>query len=105
MVCDPVCDAGTYVPCSDRVNPHISQERKRRPVTHYQAVSKTAGSEFSYVQCDTFWPAVHETPTVVAQDQGVLPEGKPTLHDQGHAAMPTCLRHVEKTLGSCLRAW
>ncbi|KAL0204541.1 hypothetical protein M9458_002559, partial [Cirrhinus mrigala] len=34
------------------------------------------------VQHDTFWPAVHETPTVVAQDQGVLPEGKPVSHDQ-----------------------
>ncbi len=44
------------------------------------------------------WPAVHETPTVVAQDQGVFPEGKPALHDQGHAAVPTCLRHVETTL-------
>ncbi len=88
-------DAGTYVPCSDRVNPHVSQESKRRPVTHCQAVSKTAGSDVSCVQCDTFWPAVHETPTVVAQDQGFLPEGKPTLHDQGHAAMPTCIRHVE----------
>ncbi|KAI2660345.1 enzymatic polyprotein [Labeo rohita] len=30
--------------------------------------------------------------------KGVLPEGKPALHDQGHAAMPTCLEHVEKTL-------
>ncbi len=47
---------------------------------------------------DTFWPAVHETPTMVTQDQGVLPKGKPTLHDQGHTAMPTCLRHVEETL-------
>ncbi len=55
--------------------------------------SKTAGSDVSCVQCDTFWPAVHEIPTVVAQDQGVLPGGKPTSHDQGHAAMPTCLRH------------
>ncbi|KAL0189459.1 hypothetical protein M9458_016558, partial [Cirrhinus mrigala] len=36
--------------------------------------------------------------TVVAQDQGVLPEGKPTPHDQDHAAMPTCSRHVEETL-------
>ncbi len=35
---------------------------------------------------------------MVAQDQGVLPEGKPASHDQGHAAMPTCLRHVEETL-------
>ncbi|KAI2662352.1 putative outer membrane protein pmp14 [Labeo rohita] len=33
------------------------------------------------------------TPTVVAQDQGVLPEEKPVLHDQGHAAMPACLGH------------
>ncbi len=24
----------------------------------------------------------------------VIPEGKPDPHDQGHAAMPTCLRHV-----------
>ncbi len=98
-------DAGMYVPCSDRVNPHVSQESKRSPVTHCQAVSKTAGSDVSCVQRDTFWPAAHETPTLVAQDQGGLPEGKPTLHDQGHAAMPTCLRHVEETLGFCLRVW
>ncbi len=59
---------------------------------------KLQGSEGSCVQRDKFWPAVHETPTVVAQDQGVLPEGKPASHDQVHAAMPTCLRHVEETL-------
>ncbi len=98
-------DAGMYVPCSDWVNPHVSQNSKRRPVTYCQAVSKSAGSDVSCVQCDNFWPAVHETPTVVAQDQGVPPTGKPTLHDQGHEAMPTCLRHVEETLGICLRAW
>ncbi len=69
-------DAGTYVPCSDRVIPHVRRDSKRRPVTHCQAVSKTTGSDVSCVQCDTFWPAVHETPTVVAQNQGVLPEGK-----------------------------
>ncbi len=91
-------DAGTYVPCSDRVDPHGSQESERRPVTHCRAVSETAGSDGSCVQCDTYWPAVHETPTVVAQDQGVLPEGKAASHDQGHAAMPTCLRHVETPL-------
>ncbi len=91
-------DAGTYVPCSDRVDPHGSQESERRPVTHCQAVSENAGSDGSCVQCDTYWPAVHETPTVVAQDQGVLPKGKPALHDQGHAAVPMCLRHVETTL-------
>ncbi len=64
-------DAGTYVPCSDRVNPHFSQESKRRPVTHCQAVKKIAGSDVSCIQRDTFWPAVCETPTVVAQDHGV----------------------------------
>ncbi len=87
-----------YVPFLDRVDPHGSQESERRPVIHCQAVSETAGSDGSYVQLHTYWPAVHETPTVVAQDQGVLPEGKPALHDQGHAAVPTCLRHVETTL-------
>ncbi len=35
---------------------------------------------------------------MVAQVQGVLPEGKHIPHDQGHAAMPTCLGHVEETL-------
>ncbi|KAI2668522.1 Transposon Tf2-11 polyprotein [Labeo rohita] len=91
-------DAGMFVSCSDRVDPHCSHESERGPVTHCQAVSTTAGSHGSCVQRDTFWPAVHETPTVVAQDQGVLPEGKPTPHDQGDAVMPTCLRHVEETL-------
>ncbi len=66
-------DAGTSVSCSDRVDPHCSRESQRRPVTYCQAVSKAAGSDGSCVQRDTFWPAVHETPTVVAQDQGVLP--------------------------------
>ncbi len=27
-----------------------------------------------------------------------FPEGKPASHDQVHAAVPTCLRHVEKNL-------
>ncbi|KAI2661618.1 Transposon Ty3-G Gag-Pol polyprotein [Labeo rohita] len=27
-----------------------------------------------------------------------FPEGKPASHDQGHAAMPTCLGHVEESL-------
>ncbi len=35
---------------------------------------------------------------MVAQDQRVFPKGQPALHDQGHAAMLTCLRHVEETL-------
>ncbi|KAL0154164.1 hypothetical protein M9458_050623, partial [Cirrhinus mrigala] len=91
-------DAGTSVSCSDRVDPHCSQESEGRPVTHCEAVPATAGSDGSSIQRDTFWPAVHETPTVVAQDQGVLPEGRPTSHDQGHAALPTCPGHVEEAL-------
>ncbi len=35
---------------------------------------------------------------MVAQDQGVFPSGEPASHDQGHAAMLTCLTHVEETL-------
>ncbi len=66
-------DAGTNVSCSDRVDFHVSQESERRPVTHCQAVSEIAGSDGSCVQCDTIWPAVHETPAVVAQDQGIFP--------------------------------
>ncbi len=68
-------NAGTFVSCSDRIDSHCSQESQRRPVIHCQAVSKIAGSDGSYVQRDTFWPAVRETPTVVAQDQGVFSEG------------------------------
>ncbi len=69
-------NTGTVVPCSDRVDSHHSQESQRRPVTHDQAVSNTAGSDGSSIQRDTFWPAVHETPTVVAQVQGFLPKGE-----------------------------
>ncbi|KAI2645959.1 Retrovirus-related Pol polyprotein from transposon 17.6 [Labeo rohita] len=68
-------DAGTSVPCSDRVDPRRIQESQRRPVTHCQAVPTTAGSDGSCVERDTFWPAVHETPTVVAQNQRVSPRG------------------------------
>ncbi len=59
-------DAGSYDTCSDRVDPHHSCEGERRPVTHYEAGSETAGSDGSCVQCEIYWPAVHETPKVVA---------------------------------------
>ncbi|KAI2645709.1 Gag-Pol polyprotein [Labeo rohita] len=77
-----------------------SCESERRLVTHCKAVPTTAGSDGSSVQHDTFWPAAHEAPAVVAQNQGVLPDGKPTSHDQFHRAVTTCLRHVEETLVS-----
>ncbi len=91
-------DAGTNVSCSDRVDFHVSQESERRPVTHCQAVSEIAGSDGSCVQRDTIWPAVHETPAVVAQDQGIFPEGKSTSHDQGLSTVCASPRHVEETL-------
>ena len=91
-------DAGTIVPCSYRVDPHLSRESQRRPVTHCQTISEIVGSDGSCVQRDTSWPAVHETPTVVAQDQGIFPKGQSTSNYQGHAALPPCLRHVEETL-------
>ncbi len=91
-------DAGTNVSCSDRVDFHVRQESERRPVTHCQAVSEIAGSDGSCVQCDTIWPAVHETPAVVAQDQGIFPEGKSTSHGQGLSTVCASPRHVEETL-------
>ncbi len=83
------------ISCSYRVNTCGSQEPKRRPVTHCEALSKAIGSDGSCVQRDNFWPAAHETLAVVAQDHRVFPEGKPILHDQGHAVMLACLKHVE----------
>ncbi len=71
---------------------------KARPVTHCQTVSETDRFYGSSIQRDIFWTAVHETPAVVAKDQRVFPEGQPVLHDQGHAAMLTCLGNVEETL-------
>ncbi len=35
---------------------------------------------------------------MVAQDRRVFPEGQPLSHDQGHAAMLTCLGNVKETL-------
>ncbi|KAL0162288.1 hypothetical protein M9458_041684, partial [Cirrhinus mrigala] len=48
--------SGSGITCSDRVA--------------CKSVSTIAGSDGSCVQRDTFWPAVHETATVVAQNQG-----------------------------------
>jgi hypothetical protein len=70
------------------------------PVTHCQTVSEAVGSDGTCVQRNTFWPPVHETPAVVAQNQGVFPQGKSAPHDQGQAMMPSCLSYVEKTLVS-----
>ncbi len=84
---------GTY-----RVHPVRCEKNKASPVTHCQTVSETVRSYGSSIQRDTFWTAVHETSTVVAQDQRVFPEEQPLSHDQGHAAMLLCLGNVEETL-------
>ncbi len=73
--CVPV--TGTY-----RVHPVGCEKNKARPVTHCQTVSETVVFYGSSIQRDTFWTAVHETSTVVAQDQRVFPEGQPLSHDQ-----------------------
>ncbi len=50
---------------------------KARPRYHCKAVPRTAGAHGSCVQRITFWPSVHETPTVVVKNQGVFLEREP----------------------------
>ncbi len=91
-------DAGAPVTGTYRVHPIGCEKNKARPVTHCQTVSKSVGSYGSSIQRDTCWTVAHETPPVVAQDQRVFREGQPLSHDQGRAAMPSCLGNVEETL-------
>ncbi len=91
-------DAGAPVTGTYRVHPIGCEKNKARPVTHCQTVSETVRSYGSSIQRDTCWTVAHEIPPVVAQDQRVFPEGQPLSHDQGHAAMPSCLGNVEETL-------
>ncbi len=92
-----------------RVHPVGCKKYKARQVIHCQTVSEAVWSYGISIQCDRFWTAVHETSTVVAQDQRVFPEGQPLSHDQGSAAMLSCLGNVEETvvpvLGSPARSF
>ncbi len=97
-------DAGTYVPCSDRVNPHVSQERKKRPVNHCQQFHKLLGLMSAASNVIPFGLLNMRPLQWWLKTKGFSPRGKPTSYDQGHAAMPTCLRHVEETLRFCLKA-
>ncbi len=97
-------DAGTSVSCSYRSDTHSYERSDRKPVTHCQTVLETVGSDGSCVHPDSCWPAVHETPAVVTQDQGVFPKGKFALLDQGHVVILMCLRHVDETLVLVTRA-
>ncbi len=91
-------DAGVPVTDTYRVHPVSCEKNKARLITHCQIVSETVRFYGSSIQRDAIWTAVNETSTVVAQDQRVFPEGQPLSHDQGHAAMLSCLGNVEKTL-------
>ncbi|KAL0152930.1 hypothetical protein M9458_051759, partial [Cirrhinus mrigala] len=72
-----------------QVDPHCSQESESRLVTHCQTVPETVGSDGSCIQCNTSWPAVHETPAVVTQNQGFFLGGNPLSMIK---VMQRCLR-------------
>ncbi len=97
-------DAGTYVPCSDRVNHHVSQEHKKRPVNHCQQFHKLLGLMSAASNVIPFGLLNMRPLQWWLKTKGFSPRGKPTSYDQGHAAIPTCLRHVEETLRFCLKA-
>ncbi len=88
-----------YMPPSriESILTSVKRVREGRSLTVKQ-FQRLLGLMVAAFQRGTSWPAVHDTPTVVAQEQWVLPEGKHALHDQGNTAMPTCLKHVETTL-------
>ncbi len=90
-------DAGTE--CLLLGSSSSRQSRECEKASHSLSSSfRDCWSDGSCVQCDTIWPAVHETPAVVAQDQGIFPEGKSTSHDQGLSTVCASPRHVEETL-------
>ncbi len=76
-------DAGTYVPCSDRVNPHVSQESKRRPVTHCQQFQKLLGL-MSAASNVIYFGLLYMRPLQWwLKTKGFSPRGKPTSYDKG----------------------
>jgi len=68
-------DAGTVVSCSYKYHLDHSNKFQAGPNHHCQTLSESAGSPGSSVH--SFWPTTHESLTVVAQNQGVLPRGNP----------------------------
>ncbi len=78
-------DAGTYVPCSDQVNPHVSQESKRRPVTHCQQFQKLLGLMSAASNVIPFG-LLYMRPSGGSKPRD-SPRGKPTSYDQGHTAI------------------
>ncbi|KAL0151945.1 hypothetical protein M9458_052752 [Cirrhinus mrigala] len=83
-------DAGTFVTCSNRVDPHCSHESERRPVTHCKAVPATAGSDGSCVQHDPFGLLYMRPLQWWLRTKGFSPRGNPV--------------HMIKVTRRCLRA-
>ncbi len=78
-------DAGAPVTGTYRVHPVSCKKNKARPVTHCQTVSETVRSYGISIQ----------RPFGLLYSGG---SGQPLSHDQGHAAMLSCLGNVEETL-------
>jgi len=78
---------------------HLDQsyESQARSGHHCQTLPKGSGPYGSGVRRDPFWPAVHEGPAVVAQDQRVFQEEQPLSHDQSNVHMPLFFGNVEET--------
>ncbi len=85
-------DVGTIVSFSYRIHPGDGFQDKARLRYQCKAVPKTAGAHGSCVQRDTFWPSVHEAPTVVIENQGVFLERESIPYDQGHVPIRACER-------------
>lgn len=96
-------DAGTIVTCSCCFDSRRSTSSQARPVIHCKTVPETVGSHGGCVQRDTFWPPAHETVTVVAQNQRILPEGKSASHDHEFATVSSRPGYVERSLVSVPR--
>ncbi len=69
-------DAGTAVSSTYPVHFDHSQESEVGPRHHKETVPEDIGPHGSSFQRNTFWSTAHEGPAVVAEDQGILPEGK-----------------------------
>ncbi|XP_073780302.1 uncharacterized protein [Danio rerio] len=91
-------DASTSVPAMNRFDSVNRTQSQTRPVHHCETLSEVVGSHGSSSQRDSVRSAVHETPAVVAQIQGVFPQGESFPHDQGLAALPSSLKYVENAL-------
>ncbi len=84
---------------------HGGNPSKRRLVTHCQKFRKLLGMISAASNVIPFGLLYMRPLQWWRKTKGFSPRGKSTSYDQGYAAMPTCLRDVEETLGFCLKAW